>query len=43
MSWTAVHAIDENSPLHGFTQYDPKTADLKLYLMLRGFDEVFSN
>jgi inward rectifier potassium channel len=43
MSWTVVHAIDENSPLHGFTQEDMKTADVELYVMLRGFDDVFSN
>jgi inward rectifier potassium channel len=43
MSWTVVHPIDENSPLHGFTQDDMKTADLELYVMLRGFDDVFSN
>ncbi|MDB5279838.1 MAG: transporter [Ferruginibacter sp.] len=43
MSWTVVHPIDENSPLHGFTEEDMKTADLELYVMLRGFDDVFSN
>ena len=43
MSWTVVHPIDENSPFHGFTEEDMKTADVELYVMLRGFDDIFSN
>ncbi len=43
LAWTVVHPIDENSPLHGFTEDDMKTADVELYVMLRGFDDVFSN
>jgi len=43
MSWTVVHPIDENSPFNGFTEEDMKTADVELYVMLRGFDDVFSN
>ncbi|MGC4100796.1 ion channel [Ferruginibacter sp.] len=43
MSWTVVHAIDENSPFYGFTEEDMRTADVELYVMLRGFDDVFSN
>lgn len=43
MSWTVVHPIDENSPFYGFTQEDMKIADVELYVMLRGFDDVFSN
>ena len=43
MSWTVVHPIDENSPLYGFTEADMKTADVELYVMLKGFDDVFSN
>ncbi len=43
MSWTVVHPIDENSPFHGFTEEDMKNADVELYVMLRGFDDVFSN
>lgn len=43
MSWTVVHPIDENSPFYGFTQEDMKNADVELYVMLRGFDDVFSN
>jgi len=43
LSWTVVHPIDENSPFYGFTEEDMKTADVELYVMLRGFDDVFSN
>ncbi|MEP6675707.1 MAG: ion channel [Ferruginibacter sp.] len=43
MSWTVVHPIDENSPFNGFTEEDMKNADVELYVMLRGFDDVFSN
>jgi inward rectifier potassium channel len=43
MSWTVVHPIDENSPFNGFTEEDMKTTDVELYVMLRGFDDVFSN
>jgi len=43
MSWTVVHPIDENSPFHGFTEDDMKSGDVELYVMLRGFDDVFSN
>ena len=43
MSWTVVHPIDESSPFKGFTEADMKEADVELYVMLRGFDDVFSN
>jgi len=43
MSWTVVHPINENSPFNGFTADDMRTADVELYVNLRGFDDVFSN
>ena len=43
MSWTVVHPISESSPLYGFTGEDMQHADVELYVMLRGFDDVFSN
>ncbi len=43
MSWTVVHPIDEQSPFYGFTKEDMQTADVELYVMLRGYDDVFSN
>lgn len=43
MNWTVVHPIDESSPLFGFTDEDMKVADLEVYVLVRGFDDVFSN
>jgi inward rectifier potassium channel len=43
MNWTVVHPIDENSPLEGFSFEDMKAADVELYVLVRGFDDVYSN
>ncbi len=43
MNWTVVHPIDENSPFSGFTADDMKTGDVELYVLVRGFDDVYSN
>ena len=43
MNWTVVHPIDEKSPLQGFTYEDMKAADVELYVLIRGFDDVYSN
>jgi inward rectifier potassium channel len=43
MNWTVVHAIDENSPLNGFTEADIAAADVELYVLVTAFDEVFSS
>ncbi len=43
LAWTVVHPIDDKSPFYGFTGEDMKTSDVELYVMLRGFDDVFSN
>ena len=43
MNWTVVHAIDDNSPLHGFTMDDIAAADVELYVLITAFDEVFSS
>ncbi len=42
MSWTVVHPINEQSPFYGFSEEDMKATDVELYVMLRGFDDVFS-
>lgn len=42
MNWTVVHPIDENSPFAGFTLEDMKIADVELYVLIRGFDDVYS-
>ncbi|HTA82752.1 MAG TPA: ion channel, partial [Bacteroidia bacterium] len=43
MNWTIVHPIDEKSPLFGLTAEDMKNADVELYILIRGYDEVFSS
>jgi inward rectifier potassium channel len=43
MNWTVVHPIDEESPLYGFTYEDAIHADLELYVLITGFDEVYSS
>ncbi len=43
MNWTVVHPIDDSSPFMGFSFEDMKTADVELYVLVRGFDDVYSN
>jgi inward rectifier potassium channel len=43
MNFTVVHPIDENSPLVGFAFEDMKTADVELYVLVKAFDDVYSN
>jgi inward rectifier potassium channel len=43
LNWTVVHPIDEKSPLFGFKEEDMRTGDLEIYVLVRGFDDVFSN
>jgi inward rectifier potassium channel len=43
MNWTVVHAIDEESPLVGFTKEDLQTTDMEIYVLVRGFNEVYGN
>jgi inward rectifier potassium channel len=43
MNWTVVHPIDDKSPLQGFTYEDMQTADVELYVLIRGFDDIYSN
>jgi inward rectifier potassium channel len=43
MNWTVVHPIDEKSPLINLTEEEIKSADLEVYVSIRGFDDVFSN
>jgi len=43
MNWTIVHPIDEDSPLYGFTEEDLHSTDAEVYVLVRGFDDVFSN
>jgi inward rectifier potassium channel len=43
MNWTVVHPIDEQSPLSGFSLEDMKSADIELYVLVKAFDDVYSN
>jgi inward rectifier potassium channel len=43
LSWTLVHAIDENSPLYGLSMYDLKQANAEVIVFLKAFDESYSN
>jgi inward rectifier potassium channel len=43
MNWTVVHPIDENSPISGFTDEDMKKSDVEIYVLIRGFDDIFSD
>ena len=43
MNWTVVHPIDDKSPLLGFGTEDMKAADVEVYVLIRGFDDVYSN
>ena len=43
MNWTVVHAIDGQSPLLGLEEEDFKKADVELYVLIRGFDDVYSS
>lgn len=43
MNWTVVHPIDDKSPFLGFTKEDMEASDVELYVLIRGFDDVYSN
>jgi inward rectifier potassium channel len=43
MNWTVVHPINEDSPLYDFTEEDLKASDAEVYVLVRGFDDIFSN
>jgi len=43
MNWTIVHPITEESPLFGFTTGDLEAADTELYVLISGFDDVYSS
>ena len=43
MNWTVVHPINEDSPFYNITREDLRTTDAEVYVLIRGFDDVFSN
>ena len=42
LTWTVVHPIDESSPLFGKTQEDLERLQAEFVVMLKGFDDTFS-
>lgn len=42
LTWTVVHPIDENSPLHGLTAKDLADRGAEFLILLTGIDETFS-
>jgi len=42
LSWTIVHPIDEQSPLHGLTEEDLHRDNAEFLVLLTGIDETFS-
>jgi inward rectifier potassium channel len=42
MSWTIVHPISENSPLHGCTEQELKESDAEFMILVKGFDDTFA-
>lgn len=43
LSWTIVHPINEQSPMHNLTKEDLVNANAELLVFLKAFDESFSN
>lgn len=43
MNWTVVHPINEDSPLRGYAYDDLKAGDAELYILVTGFDDIFSS
>jgi inward rectifier potassium channel len=43
MNWTVVHPIDDESPLAGFSKEDLEATDMEMYVMVRGFNDVYGN
>ena len=42
LTWTIVHAIDENSPLRGKTAADLEQLQAEFLVLIKGFDDTFS-
>ncbi len=42
LTWTVVHPIDDESPLHGHTPESLRNSNLEILVLLKAFDETFS-
>jgi inward rectifier potassium channel len=40
LSWTLVHPLDENSPLHGFSLEELKEAQTEIMVLVKGIEEA---
>jgi inward rectifier potassium channel len=43
LSWTIVHALNEESPMYGFSEQDFADSRLELIVNIKAFDDHFSN
>lgn len=43
LSWTIMHRIDENSPLHGLSAEQIDAAEMEIVILLSGRDEVLAD
>lgn len=43
LPWTVVHLIDNASPLYGMSDEDMKNADLSLFIVLSGTDDIYTS
>jgi len=43
LSWTIVHALDDQSPLYAFTEEDFTTNRVEVIIAVKAFDDHFSN
>lgn len=42
LSWTIVHPLNDSSPFHGLTQEDLKNKSAEVLILIKGFDDSFS-
>ena len=42
LSWTIVHPIDDNSPMHGMTKEEFENKDPEILVLIRGYNSTFS-
>ena len=43
LSWTVMHAIDQDSPLYGLTRQEMMDRDMEIVVMLNGLDEILAD
>jgi inward rectifier potassium channel len=42
LTWTLVHPINSDSPLHGLTQEELIARDAEIMILISGFDDTFN-